>query len=136
MESRTYIRNIKVTPKKLRALLPAIKRLTPGQAMERLFYTSKKGAKVFYKAIQSAMSNARSTLKVADDELKFKTLLVEEGQRLKRFRAGGRGMARPYVRRFAHIKIVLEAKEKSKIEVGTLNKSKKTKIKSSKSKKA
>lgn len=142
MESQTYIKNVKVTPRKLRNLLPAIKSMKPAAVLEQLIYTQKKGAKAFYKAIQSAISNAKSTLKVDQDNLKFKTLLVEEGQRLKRFRAGGRGTARPYMRRFSHIKIILEAEKgapkleeqtktlSSKSE--TLNKSKNKKIKNSK----
>jgi large subunit ribosomal protein L22 len=109
MESKTYIKNVKITPKKLRFLLPAIKGLRPVQALERLAYTPKAAARVFYKAIHSAVSNAKTKFKTTDEALKFKTLLIEEGQKLKRFRAGGRGMARPYVRKFAHIKIVLEA---------------------------
>ena len=112
MESKTYIKNLKISPKKLRNMLPAIKKLGPSKALEALPYMPEKGAKVFYKAIQSAFSNSKNTLKVDQDKLKFKTILIEEGTRMKRFRAGGRGMARPYRRQMAHIKIVLETEAK------------------------
>ena len=109
MESLTYLKNLKITPKKLRLFLPVIKKMTPEQAVQSLMYSPEKSARVFYKGIQSAIANARQTLKVGDDLLKFKLLTVEEGQKLRRFKAGGRGTAKPIMRRYAHIKIILVA---------------------------
>jgi large subunit ribosomal protein L22 len=109
MESKTYIKNIKISPKKLRFLLPAIKKQTPAKALNYLMYTPKKGARLFYAAIKSAINNAKNTLKTNEDLLKFKLLTVEEGQKLKRFKPGGRGTAKIILRRFSHIKIILEA---------------------------
>jgi large subunit ribosomal protein L22 len=112
MESVTYFKNLKITPKKLRFLLPAIKKLSPNKALVKLLYTPKKPAKVLYQAIKSAMTNAKNNLHVNDDLLTFKTLSVDEGNRLKRFRPGGRGTAKPYKKKFSHVKIVLFAEEK------------------------
>jgi ribosomal protein L22 len=72
MESTTYIKNVNVAPRKLRFLLPSIKKHQPAQALDYLFYSPKKGAKVYYKAIKSAINNAKAALKVNDDMLKFK----------------------------------------------------------------
>jgi len=44
---------------------------------------------------------------------KYCDLSIEDGNRLKRFKAGGRGTAKPILRRFSHIKIILEAKDVS-----------------------
>ncbi|MCL4374322.1 50S ribosomal protein L22 [Patescibacteria group bacterium] len=107
MESQTYIKNLDVTPRKLRWLLPAIRPMRPVEALDYLYYTPKRAAKILHKAIRSAIVNAKATLKSRDDMLKFKLLTVEEGQKLKRYRAGGRGTAKPIVRRLSHIKIVL-----------------------------
>ncbi len=114
MESKTYIKNLRISPKKLRFFLPEIKKLTPKTSLDFLFYTNNKAARFFYQVIKSALSNARNTLKVEDDLLEFKTLIVEEGQKLKRYRAGSRGTAKPYRRRFAHIKIILVVKKTKK----------------------
>lgn len=123
MESQTYIKNAKISPKKLRFLLPAIKKLKPVLALDYLFYTRKKAAKIFYKSIASAISNAKSILKVDPELLEFKLLTIEEGQKLKRFKPGGRGGVKPIKRRFSHIKIILAAKsqpiEKNKKELTT-----------------
>ncbi len=111
MESNTVIKNVRISPKKLRFLLPELKKLTPQKALDYLFYTPKKGAKILYSAIKTAINNAKIALKTDDNLLKFKVLAIEEGIKLKRYRPGGRGTVRPYKRRFSHIKIVLEKKE-------------------------
>lgn len=111
MESTTVIKNVRISPKKLRFLLPKLRKLTPLEALDYLFYTSKKGAKILYSAIKTAINNAKNTLKTDENLLKFKVLAVEEGLKLKRYRPGGRGTVKPYKRRFSHIRIVLEKKE-------------------------
>ncbi len=113
MEVRAYIKNLKISPKKLRFFLPALKKLTPSQALDHLLYINKKAAQIWYKVIKSAISNAINTLKVSQDVLKFKTLLVEEGRKLKRYRPGGRGTVKPIKRRYSHILVVLETLNKS-----------------------
>ncbi len=112
METRVYLKNLKISPKKLRLLLADIKKMKPVDALDYLLYSPKKAAKIFYKAIKSAITNAKNTLKAKDDLLKFKVLTVDEGQRLKRFHPGGRGTVKPITRRFSHIKIILEVEEK------------------------
>lgn len=111
MQLQTYLKNIDISPKKIRFILPAVKKLKPVVAVEHLFYAKQKSARVLYKAIQSAISNAKNTLKVSPDLLKFKVLTVEQGQKLKRQIAGSRGSAKPIVRRYSHIKIILETEE-------------------------
>lgn len=116
MEVKADFKNLKITPKKLRLLLPEIKKLTPIQSLDYLYYSPKKGAKIFYKAIKSAINNAKNNFKISDDLLKFKVLTVNEGQKLKRFKPGGRGTVKPFKKRFSHIKIVLTAEEKKEIK--------------------
>lgn len=111
MEASAYIKNINSSPKKLRLLIHSVKNLLPVEAIEVLRYTPKKSAKNLSKAIASALSNARQTLKVPDYMVQFKTLLVEEGIKLKRYNPGSRGTAKPYIKRYSHLKIVLKAKE-------------------------
>jgi large subunit ribosomal protein L22 len=108
MEFKAYIKNVKISPKKLRFFLPAIKKLTPKESLDYLFYVPNKAAKILYKAIKSAIDNAKNISKTREDLLKFKLLAVEEGLKLKRYRPGGRGTVKPFERRYSHIKIVLE----------------------------
>ena len=131
MESITYSKNLKISPKKLRFLLPEIKKLKPVETLDYLMYTPRKSALVFYQVLKAALANAKSLLKVDEKMLRFKHLSVEEGQKLKRFRPGGRGTTKPILRRFAHVKIILEAEE-AKIPKIPITKSKITNLKSKK----
>jgi large subunit ribosomal protein L22 len=111
MESRTYLKNISNSPKKLRFYLPVIKKMSPESALDYLYYSPQRSAKVLYQALKSAITNAKHLLKVDEDLLEWKLFTVEEGQKLKRYKPGGRGTAKPYKVRFSHIKIVLGAKQ-------------------------
>ena len=91
-----YIKNVKITPKKLRFLVTDLKKQSPSQAMHTLYYTPKKGAEFLRKAIGSALSNAKNTMNIDESLLQFKSVIVEEGIRLKRYRAGSKGMAKPF----------------------------------------
>ena len=111
MEKTFYFKNLPISPKKLRFLLEELKKISPVSSLEYLEYLPKKGAKILKKAVKNAIDAAKSSLKINENELKFKTLAVDEGRKLKRYRPGGRGTVKPIVRRFAHLKIVLATKE-------------------------
>ncbi|HEX7542962.1 MAG TPA: uL22 family ribosomal protein [Patescibacteria group bacterium] len=137
METKAYFINLPVSPKKARFYLPAIKKLKPIDSLDYLFYERTDASVILYKAIKSAISSARQILKVEDNLLNFKLLTVEQGQKLKRFRPGSRGNAKPINRRMSHIKIILEAKVEKKVEpkVGVKEaKELKSKVKSQNSK--
>jgi len=114
METKAYFVNLPVSPKKARFYLPAIKKLKPAESLEFLMYENTDASEILYKAIKSAISSARQILKVEDDLLNFKLLSVEQGQKLKRYRPGSRGNAKPINRRMSHIKIILEANKSVK----------------------
>ncbi|MCX7955737.1 MAG: 50S ribosomal protein L22 [Patescibacteria group bacterium] len=107
MESKTYLKNLIISPKKLRFYLKSIKKLSPKEALDYLFYGKQKATKILYQAIKSAIANAKQTLKIDENLLKFKVLAIDEGIKLKRYRPGSRGTAKPILKRRSHIKIVL-----------------------------
>lgn len=111
MEATAYIKNVAISPKKIRFLLKDVKKMGPQQALHHLRYTNKSAARFLYKAVHSALTNAKNTLNTSEDLLQFKALSVEEGRKLKRFRPGGRGMAKPYLHKFSHIKVVIGLRE-------------------------
>lgn len=106
-ESKTYLKNVAISPKKLRFYLKEIKKMTPVEALDHLFYGRQKATKILYQALKSAITNAKLALKTTEDLLKFKVFTVEEGIKLKRYLAGGRGTVKPILKRRSHIKIVL-----------------------------
>jgi len=106
---------VKISPKKLRFLVSDMKKQSPVQAVHTLMYTQKKGATFLRKAISSALSNAKNTMNIDEGLLQFKSVSIEEGLRLKRFRAGSKGMAKPYVHKYSHIRLVLVTKDAMKL---------------------
>jgi large subunit ribosomal protein L22 len=130
MEIKAYIKYNKVTPKKLRFLLDDVKKRTPVDALNFLFYNPRRSGKALYKGIKSAVDNAKSTFKIDENLLKFKTLIVEMGPSLKRYNAGSKGSAKPFTRKMSHIKIVLETIEVKDVKSKELGvKQEKVKIK-------
>ena len=130
MESLTYFKNLKSSPKKLRMMLNIIKRMSPREALDYLLYAGNEQAAVYHKVIKSAIANATNTLKLKDDMLKFKLLTIEEGHVLKRYKPGSRGMAKPIKRRLSHIKIILVEDKKSAVAKAKADKEVKTKVES------
>ena len=113
-------------PRKLRSYLAAVKKMTPSQALDFLFYGRQKATDVLYQAVKSAVTNAKATLKVESDLLKFKVFTIEEGQKLKRYRPGGRGTPKPVVKRKSHIKIIIVSNvKKPELKTGLKEEAKK-----------
>jgi len=133
MEKTFYFKNLPISPKKLRFIIPEVKKMSPILSLDYLEYLPKKGAKILKKAIKNAIDVMKSSLKISENELKFKTLAINEGRKLKRYRSGGRGTVKPIVRRFAHLKIVLtnkndelKQKKEKKLEENLKSKKQKT----------
>ncbi len=115
MESKIIIRNVHITPKKLRLLVANLTDLTPNAAVEYLRYTPRKSARIVYKALGSAIAAATAKLSVDSTSLSFVKVAIDEGSKLKRYQAGARGTARQFARRFSHISITLKAKESGNV---------------------
>lgn len=130
-ESLTYLKNLKISPKKLRFYLASVKKMKPNESLKFLFYGKQKANAILYKSIKSAVDNAVLTLKTSPDLLRFKLLTIEEGYKLKRYKPGSRGNMKPIKRRMSHIKIILVAREneKSAVKVEDVKKEVKTETK-------
>lgn len=102
------------SPRKLREVARMIKKLTPSDALNKIPFISKRAALPLSKVVKSAIANAMQR-GIHASELVFKSIQINDGPRLKRFRAGARGRAKPYKRRMSHIKVVLVSKPKSQI---------------------
>lgn len=112
MEAISTQKYILTSPKKVREVVPLVAKLSPREAYERLPFSGKRAGETLRKVIGSALANAKQQ-GMKEDELFFKEIQVVDGPRLKRFRAGARGMAKPYKRRMSHIRIVLATKTQS-----------------------
>lgn len=116
MEIKSTQKYFLASPKKLREVSVMIKKLSPTKALEVLPFIQKRAAVVIAKVIKTAIANAKQK-NISPDNLMIKEVQINEGPRLKRWRAGARGRAKPYQRKMSHIRVVLAViDEKSKKE--------------------
>lgn len=106
MEVQTIQKYIHTSPRKLRLVADMIRKLSPAKAIETLRFTNKAAAKDLMSAIKVVLANAKQ-VGLKEEKTVFNKIEINEGSRMKRFRAGAKGRARPFKRRMAHIKIVL-----------------------------
>jgi large subunit ribosomal protein L22 len=124
MEFRAQARYMRVSPQKARLVLNLIKGRRVEEARNTLAFTKKRVAATVGKLLQSAIDNANflSTEKGLDvdlDSLYVKHAVANDGPRMKRIRPAPMGRAYHYVRRIAHIEIVLAEKNKNGAVVET-----------------
>ena len=118
MEFRAEARYMRVSPQKARLVLDLIKGQRVEEARNTLMFTKKRVASTVGKLLQSAIDNANflSTEKGIDvdlDQLYVKSAVANDGPRMKRIRPAPMGRAFRYVRRVAHLEIVLAEKNKN-----------------------
>jgi large subunit ribosomal protein L22 len=124
MEFRAEAKYMRVSPQKARLVLNLIKGRRVEEARNTLAFTKKRVAATVGKLLQSAIDNASflSTEKGLDvdlDNLYVKHAVANDGPRMKRIRPAPMGRAYHYVRRIAHLEIVLAEKNRNGVPVGT-----------------
>ncbi|MBI2020306.1 50S ribosomal protein L22 [Candidatus Daviesbacteria bacterium] len=106
MEAQTIQKYIHSSPRKLRLVADMVREIEPARALDILTITPKSAAKDLSSAIRTALANAKQK-GLDESKVTFKKIEINEGTKMKRYRAGARGRAKPYARRMSHIKIVL-----------------------------
>ena len=93
METQAIVRGVRLSADKGRLVADLVRGKKVDQALSILTFTPKKAAVIIRKALESAIANAEHNDGADIDELKVKTIYVEQGASLKRFtaRAKGRG---------------------------------------------
>jgi len=78
------------------------------QAHNALAFTNKNAARAMLKVLDSALANARQREGVNVDRLFVRTVMVDEGPTLKRFRPCSMGRGSRILKRTCHITVVLD----------------------------
>lgn len=107
IEARAIARYTRISPRKARAVINAIKGKKVEEAFKVLELSPKKAARLIYKVLKSAVSNAENNFGLDVDSLYVKKCYVNDGPRLKRIWRRGRGRADIIQRRLSHIGIVV-----------------------------
>lgn len=107
MKTRAAIKNLKISPRKLRLAAGLVRGMRVVQAEQVLVVTPTKGAVMVAEALKSAVANAENNHNARKATLQIAEIRVDEGATLKRFRPRSRGMAHPVLHRSSHLTIIV-----------------------------
>jgi len=93
MEATAVVRGVRLSAQKGRLVADQVRGLRVDRALNILAFSPKKAAGIIRKALESAIANAEHNEGADVDELRVKTIMVERGTMLKRFRARAKGRA-------------------------------------------
>jgi len=123
--STAKMKNISISPQKVRSLARKMKGLNIQKALDTLSFSKKKCAFFLKKILNSAIANAEHNDGKDIDELIIKQIIVDEASSLKRIRARAKGKANRIIKRNAHISIELQTNTELKETKKLLRKNKK-----------
>jgi large subunit ribosomal protein L22 len=109
-KSARYInKNLKVSPRKLRLVANAVKKMSPSEAVTRLKFTNTNAARLFGKCVEDAIASAIHNYNLLSQTLKFTDLRVDEGLKIKRMdKSHGSRFARGVIqKRHSRLTIIL-----------------------------
>jgi large subunit ribosomal protein L22 len=108
MEVKASLNYARVGPQKCRLVANLVRGQSVDTAIKELTFLNKKSALMIKKLIESALANADYKKTIDLDKLFVKTITVDEGPVLKRFRPRAQGRATGVRKRMSHINVVLD----------------------------
>jgi|TARA_B100000768_G_scaffold173190_1_gene182206 large subunit ribosomal protein L22 len=112
METRAYLKGTRLSPQKAGLVANAIRGKTVQEAMDFLVFNKQKGSAVIKKLLESAIANAENNNDADIDMLSVKSIIVNQGMRLKRMKPRARGRADRIIKPTCHIEIILAEGDK------------------------
>ena len=103
METNAILKGVRLSAQKGRLVADLVRGKSVDQALNILHFCPKKGAKIIKKVLESAIANAEHNDGADIDNLKVKTIYVEQGVVLKRFTARAKGRGNRILKPTCHI---------------------------------
>ena len=114
MEARAYLKNLQISPRKVRLVADMVRGIDVAEAEKVLAFNDKKCAPVILKLMNSAVANAVNNNNAAKNNLFIKTIMVDEGFTLKRWKPRAMGRATPILKRASRVTIIVAEKKTTK----------------------
>ncbi|MCD7890783.1 MAG: 50S ribosomal protein L22 [Ruminococcus sp.] len=111
MEARAYLRNARISPRKVQIVLDLIRNKPVDIALATLDLTLKAASPIVAKLVKSAMANAENNFSMNKDSLYVAECFVTPGPVMKRIMPRAQGRAYRILKRTSHITVVLKEKE-------------------------
>ena len=110
MEVAAKLKGAKLSAQKARLVADQIRGKNVGEALDILNFSTKKGAHVVRKLLESAIANAEHNEAADVDELSVAKVFVDEGLTMKRIRPRAKGRADRILKRTCHITLAVADK--------------------------
>ena len=107
METRAYLKGTRLSPQKAGLVADVIRGKNVDEAMSFLEFSKKKASMIIRKLLESAIANAENNNNADIDKLLIKSIIVNQGMRLKRIKPRARGRADRITKPTCHIEIIL-----------------------------
>jgi len=107
MEYRAHLKNVHMSPRKMRLVRSVIRGRSTEEATQQLTFMAGKASGIVLKVLQSAVANARHNFDADEKALVVHDLIINEGIVMKRWRPASKGMAHPILKRMSHVTVVL-----------------------------
>ncbi|MGN0988910.1 MAG: 50S ribosomal protein L22 [Eubacteriales bacterium] len=111
MEAKAYLRELRISPRKVKIVLDLIRNKPLGQAVAILENTPKAASEPLLKLVKSAAANAENNFGMDVSKLYVKTCYVGAGRTLKRMMPRAKGSADRILKRSSNITMILAEKE-------------------------
>ena len=111
MEARAYLRNVRISPRKVKIVLDLIRNKPVDYAMAVLKHTPKAACEDIEKLLKSAIANAENNHDMDKEKLYVAECFVSPGSTMKRIMPRDHGRAYRILKRTSHITMVLKEKE-------------------------
>lgn len=113
MEVRAHLRFLRISPRKVRLVIGLVRGMPVEQAVDQLTVLPKRASLPVLKLLNSAIANAEHNFKLERKNLRIKSIVANEGPKLKRFQPRAFGRAAEILKRMTHVTIILEDAAKS-----------------------
>ena len=110
---------VRIAPRKARLVADEIRGKSYQEARSALALTNKRAAGIVGDVLRSAAANAEHNADADPDELRVKTVKIDEGPTIKRYRPRAMGRATMIRKRTSHITVELEAPVGAAVTVDT-----------------
>ncbi|HSG62908.1 MAG TPA: 50S ribosomal protein L22 [Pseudomonadales bacterium] len=105
MEVAASLKGARISAQKARLVADQVRGKSVEDALNLLSFSTKKGADIIKKVLNSAIANAEHNEGADIDELKVSTIFVDEGMTMKRIKPRAKGRADRIFKRTCHITV-------------------------------
>ena len=107
MQVSATAKRLRLSPQKARLVVDQVRGKQVAEALDILSFSTRKGADIVRKVVESAIANAENNEAADLDELVISEIFVNEGFTMKRIRPRAKGRADRIFKRTCHVTVTV-----------------------------